>query len=116
MSQAIERPDTSDIISEIKEWALETTEIRLIKRMNSTIEEINAFHFAMAPKLPAIIDYLNQFKLEDLEGEDLELSRAALAMCEVDNAVHKWKRPILSTGIDSLRMTKKTGFSDRVVL
>ncbi|HAI97693.1 MAG: hypothetical protein CL866_03655 [Cycloclasticus sp.] len=116
MSQAIARPDISDIEVEINLWALPTTEERLVKRMNSTMEEINAFHYAMLPKLPAIIDYLNQFQLADLVGDDLKLSRAALAMCEVDNAVYKWKAPVLGTGIDSLRMIKKSGFSDRVIL
>ena len=116
MSEAIARPDTSDIEAEISQWALATTEDRLVKRMNSTMEEINSFHYAMLPILPAIIGYLNQFKLSDLSGEDLKLSRAALAMCEVDNAVYKWKAPILGTGIDSLRMVKKTGFSDRTIL
>ena len=116
MSNAIARPDVSDIEVEINLWALPTTEDRLVKRMNSTMDEINSFHYAMLPKLPAIIDYLNQFKLSELSEEDLKLSRAALAMCEVDNAVYKWKAPILNTGIDTLRMVKKTGFSDRVIL
>jgi len=116
MSEVTARPDLSDIEVEINLWALPTTEDRLVKRINSTMDEINSFHFAMLPKLPAIIDYLNQFKLADLSEEDLKLSRAALAMCEVDNAVYKWKAPILNTGIDTLRMVKKTGFSDRVIL
>lgn len=116
MSHAVARPDVSDIEVEINLWALPTTEERLVKRMKSTMEEINAFHYAMLPKLSAIIDYLNQFELADLVGDDLKLSRAALAMCEVDNAVYKWKAPVLGTGIDSLRMVKKSGFSDRVIL
>lgn len=116
MSEVTARPDISDIEVEINLWALPTTEDRLVKRMNSTMDEINSFHYAMLPKLPAIIEYLNQFKLADLAGDDLKLSRAALAMCEVDNAVYKWKTPILSTGIDTLRMVKKSGFSDRVIL
>lgn len=116
MSKAIARPDVSDIEVEINLWALPTTEDRLVKRMNSTMDEINSFHYAMLPKLPAIIEYLNQFKLADLSDDDIKLSWAALAMCEVDNAVYKWKTPILSTGIDALRMVKKTGFNDRTVL
>lgn len=116
MSEVIARPNVSDIEDQINLWALPTTEDRLVKRMNSTMEEIKAFHYAMLPKLPAIIEYLNQFNLADLTGEDLKLSRAALAMCEVDNAVYKWKTPVLGTGIDILRMVKKSGFSDRVIL
>ncbi|MDX2424687.1 MAG: hypothetical protein QNK15_00370 [Cycloclasticus sp.] len=116
MSNIINRPDISDALAEIDAWSLATTEDRLVKRMNSSMEEINRFYLLMAPKLPAIIDYLNQFKLSDLSEEDLKLSRAALAMCEVDNAVNKWKKPNLSTGIDTLRMTKKTGFNDRATL
>ena len=40
MSNAIARPDTSDIEAEINKWALPTTEDRLVKRMNSTMDEI----------------------------------------------------------------------------
>ena len=116
MSQTISRPDVSGIQSEIAKWGLSSTEDRLVKRMNSSMEEIQSFYDAMLPILPNVIEYLNQFKFADLEGEDLLLSRAALAMCEVDNAVNKWKKPILSTGIDTLRMTKKSHFSDRTML
>ena len=116
MSQMIKRPDMGHMQEEINLWALPTTEERLVKRMNSSMEEIQHFYDAMLPHLATIIDYLNQFKLADLAGDDLKLSRAALAMCEVDNAVNKWKKPVLSTGIDTLRMVKKNGFNDRKVL
>ncbi|MBV1951778.1 MAG: hypothetical protein KUG64_06250 [Cycloclasticus sp.] len=116
MSHIIERPDMSHMLEEINQWALPTTEERLVKRMNSSMEDIQRFYDAMLPHLGSVIDYLNQFKLADLAGEDIKLSRAALAMCEVDNAVNKWKKPTLSTGIDPLRMVKKTAFNDRKVL
>ncbi len=116
MSHMIERPDLGHIQEEINQWALPTTEDRLVKRMKSSMEDIQRFYDAMHPHLATVIDYLNQFKVSDLVGDDLKLSRAALAMCEVDNAVNKWKKPILSTGIDTLRMVKKNGFNDRKVL
>jgi len=116
MSDLIPRPDVSGLEAEIDAWALATTEDRLVKRMNSSMQEIQRFYDAMLPILPATIEYLNQFNLSELAGDDLTLSRAALAMCEVDNSVNKWKKPILSTGIDTLRMTKKTGFNDRTIL
>ncbi len=116
MSHIIKRPEMGHMLEEINQWALPTTEERLVKRMNSSMEDIQRFYDAMLPHLPAVINYLNQFKLDDLASDDLKLSRAALAMCEVDNAVNKWKKPVLSTGIDTLRMVKKSGFNDKKVL
>jgi hypothetical protein len=108
------RPSLEAVQSHIDAWGvLATTEDRLDKRLASTYEQLQAFHDAMVPHLQPIIEYLNQFPLAQLAGEDLKLARATLALCEVDNAVNKWREPVLDTGIDVRRMIKKTSFSDR---
>ena len=43
-----------------------------------------------------------------------QLAWTALGICEVDNAVNKWRKPVLETGIDIRRMVPKTGFYDQV--
>lgn len=108
------RPVLDTVQPHIDAWGvLATTEDRLEKRLASRLEDLLAFHDAMVPNLQAIIEYLNQFPLAQLAGEDLKLARATLALCEVDNAVNKWREPVLDTGIDVRRMIKKTSFSDR---
>lgn len=108
------RPVLDAVQPHIDVWGvLATTEDRLEKRLASRFEDLLAFHDAMVPNLQAIIEYLNQFPLAQLAGEDLKLARATLALCEVDNAVNKWREPVLDTGIDVRRMIKKTSFSDR---
>lgn len=114
MSALPVRPAMSAIQFHVDSWGvLATTEDRLQKRLSSSFDELKAFHDAMLPELQSIIEYLNRFPLAELAGEDLKLARAALAMCEVDNAIHKWGEPVLDTGIDVRRMIKKEGFNDR---
>jgi hypothetical protein len=98
----------------IEIWgALGTTEERLEKRLNSSLAELQAFHDAMLPQLQSIIEHLNRLPLSGLTGEDRKCANAALAMCEIDNAVNKWREPVVDTGIDVRRMIKKSSFNDR---
>ncbi|AJP47629.1 hypothetical protein PG1C_02410 [Rugosibacter aromaticivorans] len=113
MSTAIPRPELSALEAHIAAWGLPTTEHRLSKRLSSSMDEVRAFYDAMLPKLPEVIDYLNQFPLDGIPKNDNPLVWATLAMCEVDNAVNKWNRVVLDTGIDIRRMIPKTSFSDR---
>lgn len=108
------RPDLTGLEGFIATWALPTTELRLERRLASSIEALRAFHDALVPRLPEIIEYLNQFPLDGWSEADRKLAWAALALCEVDNAVNKWRTPLLDTGIDILRMVPKQGFYDQV--
>lgn len=108
------RPDLRALEPFIAVWGLPTTEARLERRLASGIEELRAYHDAVVPRLAEIIEYLNQFPLGGLSEEDQRLAWTALGVCEVDNAVNKWRTPILDTGIDIRRMVPKTGFYDQV--
>lgn len=111
---AVERPDFGALAPFIAVWGLATTQARMDRRLASTIEELRAYHDAFVPRLPEIIEYLNRFPVDGLSDEDQRLAWAALGVCEVDNAVNKWRTPILDTGIDIRRMVPKTGFYDQV--
>lgn len=111
---ALPRPELGDIEAFIEIWGLPTSEDRLERRLASSIDELRAYHDAVVPRLPEIIEYLNQFPLAELSPQDQKLAWTALGVCEVDNAVNKWRKPVLETGIDIRRMVPKTGFYDQV--
>lgn len=105
-------PDLSSLERFIEDWGLATPDERVAKRISSTMPEIQAFYSAMLPHLSNIIGYLNQFPLEAIPDADQPLAKATLALCEVDNAVSKWKSPTLETGMDVRRMVEKTSAYD----
>lgn len=113
MSTTIPRPDLSGLEGHMAIWGLPTTEHRLSKRLSSNMDEVRSFYDAMLPRLPGVIEYLNQFPLDSIPQEDHQLAWTALAMCEIDNATNKWKNVVLDTGIDIRRMISKTCFADR---
>lgn len=112
MSSSISRPLTTDIDPFLPAWGLPTSHERLVKRANSTMDEIQAFYDAMMPRLEEIIEYLNQFPIAEIPEADQPLANAALAMCHVDNAVNKWKSPTLESGIDFRRLLEKAHLYD----
>jgi hypothetical protein len=87
--------DFSDLDALVAEWGLPTWYERLLKRAHTPMEELRAFHAAMVPRLEEIIQFLNQWPLEQIPDEYMPLSYAALAVCEADGAVETWKQPLL---------------------
>ncbi len=113
MSKQIKRPDFSGMDTQLAAWGLPTTEDRLEKRLESSMDEIRSFYEAMLPRLSEVIEYLNQFPLESIPEQDQPMARAALAMCEIDNAVNKWGAAVVDTGIDVRKFIPKKSFADR---
>jgi hypothetical protein len=83
--------------------------------MSTSIEDIQRFYDAMLPVLKPIIEYLSQFPVNAIPVADRPLVNAALAMCEIDNAVSKWKCSTLSSGVDTRRMIEKSSAYERVL-
>ena len=106
------RPDFSDLDPYLMLWGLPASAERVAKRVRSSMAELRAFHDAMTPRLEEIIGYLNQFPVHEIPEVDRPLANAALAMCEVDNAVSKWKAPTLVSGVDVLGLTEKKTLYD----
>lgn len=104
--------DFSELEPLLHEWGLPTTRDRVVKRMNSSFEELEAFHAAMSPRLEEIIQFLNQFPLDAIPEEHRPLAWTALAMCEVDDAVSKWGAPTSPGACSPLRFSPKKNFND----
>ena len=109
-------PDFSELDTYVEAWGLPTQDERMLKRLNTSIEELREFHDAMIGRLDEIIELLNGFPLHDIRQEYKKLSYAALAMCEVDDPVNKWKATTLPGAVDPRRFTvKKNNYDNEPV-
>lgn len=100
------------LLPHVENWGLPTFEARVRKRTESSIEELNVFHAAMLPHLETLIEFLNGWSLDEIPDEYRPLGCAVLAMCEVDNAVVRWKTPILPSAQDPRTVLFKKDFFD----
>jgi hypothetical protein len=62
-------PELKHLAHHVKEWGLPTFEARVRKRVDSSIEELSEFHSAMLPHLEKIIEFLNQWRLDEIPEE-----------------------------------------------
>ena len=96
----------------VAQWGLPTLQQRREKRLRSTLEELREFHDAMLPHLEAVIEFLNQFPPDRIPDEHRALGYAALAMCEVDDPVNKWRSVTLTEALDPRHFRIKRNFFD----
>lgn len=66
-----------------EQWSVATMVGRYSRRLESTREQRRAFYDAVAVRFDDILDYLDQWPLEDLRGENLNLLRLALSVPHV---------------------------------
>ena len=93
----------------VSAWGLSMAHERLIKRSSATMAEIQYFYAAITPRLEEIIDFLNEYPVDDIPPEYLPLSYTALAVCEIDDAMNVWHAPVLDLSSDmcSWRVKKR---------
>lgn len=84
-------------------WARPTSAERQRKRLSSTMEEIQAFYDAILPRMGAIIEYLNQFPLDDMPEDAKRLSYLTLSLAEIASAVELFGQPGVVDGFDPAR-------------
>ena len=108
----IEPPDLPGIDQYIRQWGLATERERIGKRTSSTLEALTEFYEAVLPHLEKIILFLDQFPLKQIPPEHQPLLYTTLSMIEVDQAVNKWKSPILPQAVDPSTYIRKKDFYD----
>ncbi|MGJ8536857.1 MAG: hypothetical protein ACSHW2_06865 [Parasphingopyxis sp.] len=79
------------------DWAQPTELRRNEKRWSVTLEESRAFYDSMLNRGPAVLEYLNQFSLADLEKQDRAAEKRLLDMClalaEVSATIEMYEDP-----------------------
>jgi hypothetical protein len=78
----------------VAEWAIEDGHARYVKRVNSTMQDIQAFYDAVFPQAEEAVAYLNEFDYQQPLPEDAANLRNLLyALITVSLAVELWKQP-----------------------
>jgi hypothetical protein len=74
-------------------WILENQPERYGKRLASTMEEMQAFYDAAFARFPDIIEYCNQFSLDDMPEPARKMMFLAFSIIEVSFPVECWRQP-----------------------
>jgi hypothetical protein len=75
------------------DWAVPTERARYAKRMESSMEELQAFYDAAFPRLEAGADYLRSVELDGIGEEDKRLLWLFCALVTVSFPVEVWRQP-----------------------
>lgn len=78
----------------VAEWAIEDGHQRYLKRVNSTMEQMNAFYEVVFPWAEAAIDYIDQFDYQlALPKDAANLRNLIYSLITVSLAVELWRQP-----------------------
>jgi len=78
----------------VPDWAIEDGHARYVKRVNSSMEEIQAFYDAVFPYAEEAVAYIDKFDYAEPLPEDVANLRNLLySLITVSLAVELWKQP-----------------------
>ena len=80
------------------DWVLPTEHDRYTKRLASSMEEMQVFYDATAPRAPAAIQYLNGFEIDDLPASARNLMLLIYSLIMVSWPIEVWKQPHVPDG------------------
>jgi hypothetical protein len=76
------------------EWAIEDGHQRYLKRVNSSMQQLQSFYDEMFPRGKAAIDYIDQFDYQQpLPADAANLRNLVYSLITVALAVEVWKQP-----------------------
>ena len=75
------------------DWVLPSEYDRYEKRINSTMDELQAFYDAAFPVLERSTDYLKGVSLDDISDEDRNLTWLFASLVTVSFPVEVWRQP-----------------------
>ncbi|WP_327753236.1 hypothetical protein VVT58_24035 (plasmid) [Sphingobium sp. SJ10-10] len=100
-------PEFSDLEVFCSKWLLATEQERYITRIRAPYAELVEMYERMTPRLPAIIEHLNNFPLEDMPQRETSLMHLTFSLMEVAHAVELWKQPDLPEAFEPERLVIK---------
>lgn len=75
------------------EWCIAAEPERYARRLASSMNALQAFYDAFAPRAPAAIDYLDRYALDELPPEALNLMHLVYSLITISFAVECWRAP-----------------------
>jgi len=83
-----------DIQPWAEEWAIENGHERYVKRVNSSMEQLQSFYDAVFPRGKAAIEFIDRFDYQKpLPPEVANLRNVIYSLITVALAVEVWKQP-----------------------
>jgi hypothetical protein len=95
MAERLLPPAFSDLEPWVAEWCLDSEPERYAKRLNSSMEEIQAFYDAVFPRAEEAIRYLEGFPLDDLPEDAFRLLKLLYSLILMSFPVEIWKQPYI---------------------
>jgi hypothetical protein len=86
-------PDGFEDLAPWGDWVLHGERARYDKRVASTMDELQAFYDAVFPRLQEACDYLEQYAVEDLPDEGVNLLWLMCSLITVSFPVECWRQP-----------------------
>ena len=80
-------------LEQYSDWILPTETERFAKRVDSTMEELQAFYDAVFPHLEKSQDYLKSVALDGISDEDRNLLWLFSSLVTVSFPVEVWRQP-----------------------
>jgi hypothetical protein len=78
----------------VPEWAIEDGHQRYVKRVNSSMQELQAFYDAVFPRAEEAVAWLNAFDYQQpLPDDAANLRNLLYSLITVSLAVELWKQP-----------------------
>lgn len=75
------------------DWIIDTQDARYERRLASSMAEMQAFYDAMFPRLPAVMEYCNQYPIDDLPEPVRNLMLLAYSLIQISFPVEAWRQP-----------------------
>ena len=91
-------------------WALPTETERMLKRVDSTQEEIEEFRDAMMAVLDDVVNYLNGCWPDRMSLSDSLLYNLLLSLAEIAPAIEFYRQPNVIDGFDPRRFLPVESF------
>lgn len=84
----------AELVHLVPEWAIEDGHERYLKRVNSSMEELQRFYDEIFPYAGSAVDYINQFDYpQPLPEAAANLRNLLYSLITVSLAVELWKQP-----------------------
>ncbi len=93
----------ADLERFIDDWALPTQAERHRRRLSSSMDSLRDFYQAIVGRMEEIIEYLNQFPVENQPEDARRLFLLTMSLAEIAMAVELFKQPAVVDGFDPRR-------------
>jgi hypothetical protein len=77
----------------VNTWSLASESERYAQRLGSTMDEMQTFYDAIVPRADEAMTYLEQFPLDGLPNDALDLLHLVYSMIQVSFPVEVWRQP-----------------------